>query len=215
VRRLGPYVPLLRARSSSLEEQMERALISVPLNVALETAEALGWLKPIRAGSIHVGGSRMAHVGELHGAVARARIGLAQGQPQPLPRGPLPADAQVQRPILGAAIELLVGSAHRRNAQLALRCWAVLGGQGRLQVRKRTRQMCGRRPCSGSGRRHGSYRARTLWLSSIGTRPSAETSPSLTRLATREELRQLPVRVQLARRYAQRSRRPCAASAMA
>ena len=74
VRRLAPYLPLLRARSSSLGEQMERALISVPLNVAegaysrgknrqaryqsaaasarevlacLETAEALGWVKPL------------------------------------------------------------------------------------------------------------------------------------------------------------------------
>jgi four helix bundle protein len=74
VRRLAPYLPLLRARSSSLGEQMERALISVPLNVAegaysrgknrharyqsaaasarevlacLEAAEALGWVKPL------------------------------------------------------------------------------------------------------------------------------------------------------------------------
>jgi four helix bundle protein len=65
---------VLRARSSSLADQLERALISIPLNVAegaysrgknrqaryqtaaasarealacLETAEALGWLRPI------------------------------------------------------------------------------------------------------------------------------------------------------------------------
>ena len=74
VRRLAPYLPALRARSSSLGDQLERALISIPLNVAegaysrgknrlarhqsaaasarealacLETAEALGWIKPL------------------------------------------------------------------------------------------------------------------------------------------------------------------------
>jgi four helix bundle protein len=74
VRRLSPYLPLLRARSSSLGDQLERALISVPLNLAegsysrgknrqaryqsaaasarealacFETAEALGWVKPL------------------------------------------------------------------------------------------------------------------------------------------------------------------------
>jgi four helix bundle protein len=71
VRRLSPFLPALRARSSSLGDQLERALISIPLNVAegtysrgknrqaryqtaagsarealacLETAEALGWV---------------------------------------------------------------------------------------------------------------------------------------------------------------------------
>jgi hypothetical protein len=34
VRRLAPVIRVLRARSSALAEQMERALISVPLNVA-------------------------------------------------------------------------------------------------------------------------------------------------------------------------------------
>ena len=34
VRRLSPVLPKLRARSVSLGDQMERALISVPLNVA-------------------------------------------------------------------------------------------------------------------------------------------------------------------------------------
>ena len=74
VRRLSPYLPILRARSSTLADQLERALISIPLNLAegtysrgnnrqaryqtaagsarealacLETAEALGWLKPL------------------------------------------------------------------------------------------------------------------------------------------------------------------------
>lgn len=74
VRRLSPYLPLIRARSASLGDQLERALVSVPLNVAegaysrgrnrqarfqsaaasarealacLETAEALGWLGPL------------------------------------------------------------------------------------------------------------------------------------------------------------------------
>jgi four helix bundle protein len=74
VRRLAPLVRVLRARSSALGDQMERALISVPLNVAegaysrgknrqarfqsaaasaretlacLETAEAMGFIKPI------------------------------------------------------------------------------------------------------------------------------------------------------------------------
>lgn len=74
VRRVSAYLPLLRARSGSLGDQLERALVSVPLNVAegaysrgrnrqaryqsaaasarealacLETAEALGWLGPL------------------------------------------------------------------------------------------------------------------------------------------------------------------------
>ena len=34
VRRLAPSLPRLRARSASLGDQMERALISIPLNVA-------------------------------------------------------------------------------------------------------------------------------------------------------------------------------------
>jgi four helix bundle protein len=34
VRRLGPVVRVLRARSSALGDQMERALVSIPLNVA-------------------------------------------------------------------------------------------------------------------------------------------------------------------------------------
>ena len=38
VRRLAPYLPRLRSRSASLGDQMERALISIPLNVA----EAIG-----------------------------------------------------------------------------------------------------------------------------------------------------------------------------
>jgi four helix bundle protein len=76
VRRLSPYLPVLRARSASLGDQLERALISVPLNLAegaysrgknrqaryqsaaasarealacLETAEALGWIEPVEA----------------------------------------------------------------------------------------------------------------------------------------------------------------------
>ena len=74
VRRLAPALPRLRARSASLGDQMERALISIPLNVAegaysrgknrqaryqsaaasarealacLETAEALGFIGPL------------------------------------------------------------------------------------------------------------------------------------------------------------------------
>jgi four helix bundle protein len=73
VRRLSPLVRVLRARSSALGAQMERALISIPLNVAegaysrgknrqarfqsaaasaretlacLETAEAMGFIGP-------------------------------------------------------------------------------------------------------------------------------------------------------------------------
>jgi four helix bundle protein len=71
VRRLSPYLPALRARRATLGDQLERALISIPLNLAegaysrgknrharyqsaaasarealacLETAEALGWI---------------------------------------------------------------------------------------------------------------------------------------------------------------------------
>jgi len=74
VRALAPYLPALRARSAALGDQLERSLISIPLNVAegaysrgrnrqaryqcaaasarealacLETAEALGWLEPL------------------------------------------------------------------------------------------------------------------------------------------------------------------------
>lgn len=70
----GPHLPVVRARSAALGDQLERALISVPLNVAegaysrgrnrqaryqsaaasarealacLETAEALGWIEPL------------------------------------------------------------------------------------------------------------------------------------------------------------------------
>src|SRR3954447_24653008 len=76
VRRLAPVLRVLRARSSALADQMERALISVPLNVAegaysrgknrqarfqsaaasaretlacLETAEAMGFIGPMDA----------------------------------------------------------------------------------------------------------------------------------------------------------------------
>ena len=74
VRRLSPYLSVLRVRSSALGDQLERALISIPLNLAegaysrgknrqaryqsaaasarevlacLETAEALGWVQPL------------------------------------------------------------------------------------------------------------------------------------------------------------------------
>lgn len=74
VRRLSPTMRILRGRSSALADQMERALISIPLNVAegaysrgrnrqarfqtaaasahetlacLETAEAMGFLGPL------------------------------------------------------------------------------------------------------------------------------------------------------------------------
>jgi four helix bundle protein len=76
VSKVSPYLPVLRARSASLGDQFERALISIPLNLAegaysrgrnrqaryqsaaasarealacLETAEALGWLAPMDA----------------------------------------------------------------------------------------------------------------------------------------------------------------------
>jgi len=74
VRELGPVIGVVRARSAALGDQLERALISVPLNIAegdysrgrnqqarfqfaagsaretlacLETAEALGFLGPL------------------------------------------------------------------------------------------------------------------------------------------------------------------------
>src|SRR6185295_11557835 len=34
VRKLSPYLPALRARSSTLGDQLERALVSIPLNLA-------------------------------------------------------------------------------------------------------------------------------------------------------------------------------------
>ena len=74
VRSLSPYLPALRSRSVSLGDQLERALTSIPLNLAegaysrgknrqaryqsavasarealacLETGQALGWLQPL------------------------------------------------------------------------------------------------------------------------------------------------------------------------
>ena len=74
VRQLSPFLPVLRSRSSALGDQFERALISIPLNVAegaysrgknrqaryqsaaasarealacLETAQALRWVAPL------------------------------------------------------------------------------------------------------------------------------------------------------------------------
>src|SRR5215510_7404149 len=74
VRALAPYLPLLRSRSAALGDQLERSLVSIPLNVAegaysrgrnrqaryqsaaasarealacLETAEALGLVEPL------------------------------------------------------------------------------------------------------------------------------------------------------------------------
>ena len=74
VRRLAPLLPRLRARSSALGDQLERAIISIPLNVSegaysrgknrqaryqtaaasarevlacFETAQALGWIGPL------------------------------------------------------------------------------------------------------------------------------------------------------------------------
>lgn len=74
VRRLAPRLPVLKTRSASLADQFERALISIPLNVAegaysrgknrqarfqsaaasarealacWETAQALGWVGPL------------------------------------------------------------------------------------------------------------------------------------------------------------------------
>jgi four helix bundle protein len=76
VRMLAPYLPVVRARSAALGDQLERALISVPLNVAegaysrgrnrqaryqsaaasarealacFETAHSLGWIAPLPA----------------------------------------------------------------------------------------------------------------------------------------------------------------------
>ena len=74
VRALSHYLPVLRARSAELGDQLERSLISIPLNVAegaysrgrnrqaryqsaaasarevlacLETAQALGWVRTL------------------------------------------------------------------------------------------------------------------------------------------------------------------------
>jgi four helix bundle protein len=74
IRRLSPYLPVLRARSGALGDQLERAMLSTPLNLAegaysrgkgrfaryqcaaasarevlacFETAEALGWIQPL------------------------------------------------------------------------------------------------------------------------------------------------------------------------
>jgi four helix bundle protein len=74
VRKLAPYLAVLRARSASLGDQLERSMTSIPLNLAegsysrgknsyaryqsaaasarealacLETAEAIGWVGPI------------------------------------------------------------------------------------------------------------------------------------------------------------------------
>ena len=97
VRRLSPYLSVLRARSSALGDQFERALCSIPLNVAegaysrgknrqaryqsaaasarealacLETAEAFGWVQPLppELSAVGVGGEAVAV--EVFGGVA-------------------------------------------------------------------------------------------------------------------------------------------------
>ena len=47
VRRLSSYLPALRARSATLGDQLERALISIPLNVA-EGAYSRGKNRQVR-----------------------------------------------------------------------------------------------------------------------------------------------------------------------
>jgi hypothetical protein len=42
VRKLAPYIPALRARSWSLGDQLQRALVSIPLNLA-EVAPGKAW----------------------------------------------------------------------------------------------------------------------------------------------------------------------------
>jgi four helix bundle protein len=91
VRRLGPLLPVLRARSATLGDQLERALVSIPLNVAegaysrgknrqvryhcalgstrevlacFETAEALGFLEPLEP-------SLLAHFDHVIGTLVR------------------------------------------------------------------------------------------------------------------------------------------------
>ena len=76
VKRLAPMLPVLRSHSAALGDQLERALTSIPLNIAegaysrgknrqaryhsalgsarealacFETAEALGWIGPLDA----------------------------------------------------------------------------------------------------------------------------------------------------------------------
>ena len=60
IRRLAPVLPRLKARSSSLADQLERALISVPLNIA--------------EGAYSRGRNRQAR---YHSAAASAREALA------------------------------------------------------------------------------------------------------------------------------------------
>src|SRR3954471_9744734 len=62
VRRLSPVIRVLRSRSSALADQMERALISVPLNVA-EGAYSRG--KNRHALSLLGAGSRSACAGRV------------------------------------------------------------------------------------------------------------------------------------------------------
>ena len=91
VRRLAPLVPVLRARSATLGDQLERALVSIPLNVAkraysrkknrqaryhsalgstrevlacFETAQALGFIEALQP-------SLLAHFDHVIGTLVR------------------------------------------------------------------------------------------------------------------------------------------------
>ena len=69
VRRVGPRVPRLRARSHALGDQLERALISIPLNVA-EGAYSRGKITPS-------GTSKRRRHARYHSAAGSAREALA------------------------------------------------------------------------------------------------------------------------------------------
>jgi four helix bundle protein len=102
VRKLAPHLPVLRARSATLGDQLERALISIPLNLAegaytrgknryaryqsaaasarealacLETAEALGWAPPLERHTLGCKGPRAAAAGGARAPLCRAHTG--------------------------------------------------------------------------------------------------------------------------------------------
>lgn len=74
VRRLSPYLPVLRARSGELADQLERALISIPLNLA-EGAYSRGKLRHAR---YHTA------AGSAREALACLEVAEALGSLQPL-----------------------------------------------------------------------------------------------------------------------------------
>ena len=115
VRRLSPYLPALRTRSATLGDQLERALISIPLNLAearLPSRKKSPSALSIRSG-FHAGGTGMSR--DSGGARLDAAAGArAQRSVPPRHRHPRPVDraSALSRAPLGGRGPAELTSAH-------------------------------------------------------------------------------------------------------